>query len=72
MWEPKICQPHGTILLICFKRLCLPKGRIKCLRVDDPEDLRKGIMRWNGMLEVQEVFEKALFCTAKCGHLGAG
>ena len=29
-------------------------------------------MRWDGMLHIQEVSEKALFCPTEGGHLGAG
>jgi hypothetical protein len=38
---------------------------IECLWVDHPENLREGVMRWDGMLQLQEVSEKAFFAQPK-------
>jgi hypothetical protein len=63
---PRNALPSIAIDITVFEELghigkYLTEGRIECLRVDDPEDLRKGIMRWNGMLEFQEILEKLSF-----------
>jgi len=39
----------------------LPEGCVQCLGVDHLEHGRKGVKRWDRMLEVQEAFENMLF-----------
>jgi hypothetical protein len=46
------------------------EGRIQRPRVDHPEHGGEGIMRGDGMLELQEAPENMLFCPTEVCHLG--
>ena len=50
----------------------LSEGGVQRLGVDHAKDVREGVMRWNRMLQLQEVPEKTFFCSPKRRHLRAG
>ncbi len=47
-----------------------PESSVQRLRVDHPEHRREGVVRWDGMPELQEVSERMLFCPTEVPHLG--
>jgi len=50
----------------------LAEGGVKRLGINHPKHCREGIVRRDGVLDLQKVFENALFCATEGSHLSAG